>query len=172
MAVDVEAAAIAAAKGNQQALDDLLKAIYPDVLARCSRALPNVHDAEEAAQDGLLAISRSIASFEGRSAFSTWAYRIVGNRIIDTYRRLKRQRVSAAELPDLPADQRTSVIAGTQIDLLEAIEYTDNKFAEPVIMRDLCGLSYDEIALVLDVPVGTVKSRMSEGRKRISARLG
>lgn len=165
---DVEALALAASKGDARSLESLLGAIHGDVLARCNRALPNLHDAEEAAQDALVAISRSITGFEGRSAFTTWAYRIVGNRIIDTYRRLKRNRVSPAELPDLPADQRTSVIAGTEIDLLEAMEQTDTRFVEPVAMRDLCGLSYDEIARALDVPVGTVKSRVNEGRSRLS----
>lgn len=169
MHIDVEPLAVKAATGDSRALDQLLGAINADVLARCSRALPNRHDAEEASQDALLAIARSISSFAGRSKFSTWAYRIVSNRIIDTYRRLKRQRVSAAEIPDLPDDQRTSVIAGTQVDLLEAMEQTEDRLVEPVAMRDLCGLSYTEIAAELDLPIGTVKSRISEGRKRIGA---
>ena len=171
MAVDVEALAVAAAGGDAQALEALLGAIHGDVLARCSRALPNIHDAEEAAQDSLMAISQAIGAFEARSKFTTWAYRIVSNRIIDTYRRLKRHRIPVSEVADLPADRRTSVIAGTEIDLLEAMQNTDVRFVEPVAMRDLCGLSYAEIATALDIPVGTVKSRVSEGRQRLAARM-
>ena len=116
-----------------------------------------------------MAISQAIGSFESRSKFTTWAYRIVSNRIIDTYRRLKRHRIPVADAIELPADRRTSVIAGTEIDLLEAMENTDTRFVEPVAMRDLCGLSYAEIAVALDIPVGTVKSRVSEGRQRLAA---
>lgn len=171
MAPDIEQLAVAASSGDRRALDQLLAAVQPEVLVRCSRALPNLHDAQEAAQDALLAISTSIEQFEGRSKFTTWAYRIVSNRIIDTYRRLKRHRAAPHEIPDLPAAQRTSVIAGTEIDLLEAMEKVDTRFAEPVAMRDLCGLSYDEMALALDIPIGTVKSRVSEGRTRLARHM-
>jgi RNA polymerase sigma factor (sigma-70 family) len=165
---DVEELARRAAAGDARALNDLLIAITPDVKKRCQRVLPNALDAEEATQDALLAIARRIDRFEGRSRFSTWCYQVSTNAAVDTYRKLKRRFAEGAELPEqMTSDMRTSVIAGTRIDLLEALEQVDPRFAEAVVLRDVQGLDYAEIAAVLGVPEGTVKSRIHEGRKTL-----
>ena len=163
-----------AAAGDARALDDLLGAIRPDVLRHCGRVLPHPMDAEEACQDTLLAVARRIGSFEGRSRFSTWLYQVTANASLDTYRRLKRQfsGLSPDELPELTAVERTSVIAGTRIDLLDALEQVDDRVGEPVMLRDMLGMDYAEIAEVLGVPTGTVKSRIHEGRQSLQKILG
>lgn len=153
--------------GDVAARDALLAAVYQGVLERCARALPNRLDAEEAAQDTLLAVTRSIGSFDGRSKFTTWLYRVTSNRILDTYRRLKRHQVDPSEIPELEEERRTSVIAGMRVDLLEAMEAVADHYTEPVALRDLCGLDYQEIANELGIPLGTVKSRISEGRRQL-----
>lgn len=140
------------------------------VLARCQRVLVNSLDAEDACQDALIAISRRIGSFEGRSRFTTWLYPVVMNAAIDTYRRLRR-RASVAGTDDAlagqAADAHTSVQAGARVDILDALDHVDPRFAEPVLLRDLYQLDYAEIAEQLGVPVGTVKSRIHEGRKTL-----
>lgn len=85
---------------------------------------------------------------------------VSSNAAVDTYRRLKRRAIEGDELFEVTSDNRTSVIAGTRIDLLDALEEVDTRFGEPVVMRDLQGLDCAEIAQVLDVPVGTVESRI------------
>lgn len=162
-----EALARRAAEGDRRALDDLLSMVERDVFHRCLRILPNRLDAEEATQDALLTISRKISTFEGRSKFSTWLYRVSSNASIDTYRKLKRRAEDDNEIPEITDLHRTSVIAGTRIDLLDALEQVDARFAEPVVLRDVQGLDYSEIADLLDIPVGTVKSRIHEGRKTL-----
>lgn len=162
-----EALAIKAAGGDKRALDDLLSLIERDVFQRCLRILPNRMDAEEATQDAMLTVARRIGSFEGRSKFSTWLYRVSSNASVDTYRKLKRRSEDHNEMPELTDLNRTSVIAGTRIDLLDALEQVDARFAEPVVLRDVQGLDYSDIAELLDVPVGTVKSRIHEGRKTL-----
>lgn len=162
-----EGLAVAAAAGDARALDDLLSLIERDVFQRCLRVLPNRLDAEEATQDAMLTVAKRIGSFEGRSKFSTWLYRVSSNSAIDTYRRLKRRAEEGDELPEITDLNRTSVIAGTRIDLLDALDQVDPRFAEPVVLRDVQGLDYSEIAELLDVPVGTVKSRIHEGRKTL-----
>jgi len=164
---DLDALARAAVVGDAQALEELLRRAEPFVAQRCRAVLPNEHDAQEATQDALLAVAKRIGGFEGRAAFTTWLYRVSSNSAIDTYRRLKRHTVGRDELPELADDRRTSVIAGTRIDLLEAIEQVDPKFAEPVILRDIQGMDYAAIAAALDIPVGTAKSRIHEGRQQI-----
>src|SRR5919197_5884285 len=105
--------ALRAAKGDQAALNDLLRAIESDVLRQCARFLPCRQDAEEACQDALLQVARNIGRFEGRSRFSTWLHVVVANSARSTYRSLKRRSMEqAGELPDQrPDPRRTSVIA-------------------------------------------------------------
>jgi RNA polymerase sigma-70 factor (ECF subfamily) len=170
---DTEMLAARAAAGDQEALEQLLRRIEPEVLRRCGRFLPNRQDAEEAAQDALLQVSRRIASFEGRSKFSTWLYVVVANAARQTYRELKRrsgeQPLSPAQ-DDRPDPRTTSVIAGSRVDLLEALEHLERTrpvLVAPLVYRDICELEYDEIAERLDLPLGTVKSRLHEARRQV-----
>ncbi len=166
---DVDALARAAAAGDDAALQDLLSAVEPRVKRIVSRMLLHPQDAEEAAQDALLAVARNIAKFEGRSRFTTWLHAIASNSARSTYRSLKRRagELSAEELP-LSVDPRTtSVIAGSRLDLLEALETLGRdrpELVEPLVLRDVNELDYNEIARLLDVPLGTVKSRIHHAR--------
>jgi len=170
----VEELARAAAGGDRAALDRLLALVRPDVLRMCARLLPDRADAEEACQDTLLAVAQSIGRFEGRSAFRTWLYRIAANRSRSTYQVLRARflaEVAGDVLAETPARQRTSVVAGTRIDLLEALARLGPALAEPVVLRGMLGLAYAEIADGLGLPEGTVKSRIHEGRRRLRASL-
>jgi RNA polymerase sigma factor (sigma-70 family) len=165
---EIDAIGRRAAAGDTAALDALLVASRPLILARCRRFLPNPLDAEEAAQDALLAVARRITSFEGRAKFTTWMYQLTTNAAIDTYRKLKRRRSVLETPPELAATGSTpSVVAGARIDVLEAAEQLDGRLVEPVFLRDYCELDYAEIAELLDVPVGTVKSRIHDGRAKL-----
>jgi RNA polymerase sigma factor (sigma-70 family) len=166
--VDLDGLAAAAAGGDTSALDKLLAHIQPQVLRQCRRLLPNDLDAEEACQDALLSVARRIDRFERRSSFSTWLYRITVNAGLDTYRKLKR-RGSTVDLDsiELTTAQRTSVLAGNRIDLLDALEDIDPKFGVAVVLRDVYDLDYPEIAEAMDINEGTVKSRIHEGRKTL-----
>lgn len=163
----IEELARTAKAGDKRAMEELLALIEPDVMQRCQRILPHRLDAEEAAQDALMAVVRRIGSFEGRSKFSTWLYMVSSNAAVDTYRKLKRRATDPGEMPELTENRRTSVIAGTRIDLLDALEQVDAKFGEAVVLRDMQGLDYSEIADLLGIPTGTVKSRIHEGRQRL-----
>jgi RNA polymerase sigma-70 factor (ECF subfamily) len=172
---DLEDLARAASTGDPVAMDTLLVRVRPDVLRMCARFLPNREDAEEACQDTLLALARGLARFEGRSSFRTWLHRLAANRARSTYQRLRRRFVLEAAgvpLPDRPDPRRTSVVAGTRLDLLDALDHLTPEFAEAVMLRDILGLGYREIATLLEVPEGTVKSRIHEARRRLRDRLG
>jgi RNA polymerase sigma factor (sigma-70 family) len=169
----IERLALASAHGDAQALDALLAAIRPEVLRVCGRFLPHHEDAEEACQDALLAVARGITRFDGRSAFRTWLYRITANRARSTYQALRRRFAESAfeSLPERPDPRRTSVVAGTRVDLLDGLEALGAMFSEPLALRDVVGLNYQEIAALIQVPEGTVKSRVHEGRRRMKAWL-
>jgi RNA polymerase sigma factor (sigma-70 family) len=167
---DLDRLARDAAGGDREALDRLLVAVRPDVLRMSARFLPNREDAEEACQDTLLAVARGIAGFEGRAGFRTWLHRITANRSRSTYQALRRRFVAEAHaetMPDLPDPRRTSVVAGTRLDLLDALDAIGPDLAEPVALRDILGLPYREIAVLLDLAEGTVKSRIHQGRRRL-----
>jgi RNA polymerase sigma-70 factor (ECF subfamily) len=172
----LDALAARAAAGEQQALEELLVAIQPRVRRICGRMLLYPEDAEEAAQDALLLVSTRIQTFAGRSRFTTWLHAVASNSARSTYRSLKRR---AAELPtdELPtaADPRTtSVIAGSRLDFLEALEALSDDhpaLVEPLLLRDIQELEYADIAELLDIPVGTVKSRIHSARQIVQPML-
>ncbi|MEV4829933.1 RNA polymerase sigma factor [Micromonospora sp. NPDC049257] len=174
LANDIDDLAGAAARGEPGALDALLTAVRPEVLRLCGRLLPHREDAEEACQDALLAVTRGIDRFEGRSSFHTWLYQLTANRARSTYRALRRRwqvEADGVPLPDPPDPRRTSVVAGTRLDLLDALDAVRPEVAEALTLRDVLGLPYREIATLLDVPEGTVKSRVHLARRQVRQRL-
>jgi RNA polymerase sigma factor (sigma-70 family) len=169
---DVESLARIASGGDLAALNVLLVTVRPEVLRLCTRMLSNREDAEEACQDTLLAVARGIPRFDGRSAFRTWLYRIAANRSRSAYRRSRSRPDTGFEiLTDVVDSRRTSVVAITRLDLLDALARLAPELAEAVALRDLLGLSYGEIAVLQQVPVGTVKSRIHQARLRLRKRL-
>ncbi|KIH97000.1 sigma subunit sigma24 [Streptomonospora alba] len=164
--------------GDSAALDDLLRRIQPEVLRRCARFLPYRQDAEEACQDALLRVARNIGGFKGDSLFTTWLYTVVSNSARQTYRSMKRRSAEmpteSDRIPNHRDPRTTSVIAGSRIDLLEALDQLERdrpNLVAPLVLRDLCQMDYKEIATELDLALGTVKSRIHEGRKHVRASL-
>lgn len=173
---DVEALARRAARGDAAALDALLKAIQPDVLRRCGRFLPYQQDAEEACQDTLMKVAQHIRAFEGRSKFSTWLYTVTANCARQTYRSLKRRSAEQTTevMAERPDPRRTSVVAGSRLDLLEAFDRLEGvraELVEPIVLRDVVQMDYNEIAAQLGLPLGTVKSRIHDARAFVREQL-
>lgn len=161
--------------GDADALEVLLGAVQPRALSACRSVLPHLPDAEDACQEALLNVSRKIGSWHGRGRFTTWLHAVCVNSARSTYRRLKNQAVpadptelTAAGPLERPDPRTTSVIAGTRLDLLEAMEVIERdhpQLVQPLLLRDVHGLAYDEIAQLLEIPLGTVKAQIHHGRK-------
>ena len=170
--VDLDELAMRAAGGDRDALEDLLAAVQPRVRRICGRMLLYPEDAEEAAQDALLLVATKIGSFAGRSKFTTWLHAVASNSARSTYRSLKRRAAerSVDELPVHADPRTTSVIAGSRLDLLEALEVlgaSSPELVEPLVLRDVQELDYNEIARLLDAPLGTIKSRIHHARQAV-----
>jgi RNA polymerase sigma-70 factor (ECF subfamily) len=142
------------------------------VLNVCRGVLPHLADAEDACQDALINIAGKIGSWGGRGRFTTWMHVVAVNSARSTYRRLRNQATAAdpQEVGPLerPDPRTTSVIAGTRLDLLEALEVLERRhpqLVEPLLLRDVYGLPYDEIARLVDAPLGTVKAQIHHGRR-------
>ena len=97
------------------------------------------------------------------------------NSARSTYRRLRNQAVASDFLPlEKPDPRTTSVIAGTRLDLLDALETLEQdhpQYVEPLLLRDVYGLAYDEIAQQVGAPLGTVKAQIHHGRKLVRPML-
>ncbi|MBZ5735707.1 RNA polymerase sigma factor [Nocardioides sp. TRM66260-LWL] len=169
---EIDELARRAQDGDAAALDDLLRAVRPRALNVCRGVLPYTGDAEDACQEALLNIANKISTWGGRGRFTTWMHAVAVNSARSTYRRLKNQAVPADPTSfgvlDRPDPRTTSVIAGTRLDLLEAMETLEREhpqFVEPLLLRDVYGLPYEEIADLVGAPLGTVKAQIHHGRR-------
>jgi RNA polymerase sigma-70 factor, ECF subfamily len=176
MTEELEELGARAASGDKTVLPQLLQAIRPQVQRRVAKFLPYREDAEEAVQDTLLQVANKVHTFKGTGSFAGWVTIVATNQARQTYRSLKRRSVeqSAEVLPEAVDPRTTSVIAGSRLDLLEALEALESshpQLVQPLVLRDLGALSYAEIADELDVPLGTVKARIHQARKAVAERL-
>jgi RNA polymerase sigma-70 factor, ECF subfamily len=135
----------------------------------------NDADAADAAQDALVAIVRGLPRFDGRAAFTTWAYRIAANACLDELRRRKRRPdPGLPEVEHQPTDHAplTDQSVSDRLDLDAALAALPHDYRVAVTLRDQLGLEYAEIAAVLKIPVGTVRSRLARGRAALATSLG
>jgi RNA polymerase sigma-70 factor, ECF subfamily len=168
---EIDELARRAQDGDRDALEQVLGAIRGRILNVCRGVLPYTPDAEDACQEALLRIATKIESWGGRGRFTTWTHVIAVNSARSTYRRMKNQAVASdATTNDNPDPRTTSVIAGTRLDLLEAMETLERdhpQYVEPLLLRDVYGMAYDEIAEQVGAPLGTVKAQIHHGRKLV-----
>ncbi|MGF1599736.1 MAG: RNA polymerase sigma factor [Acidimicrobiales bacterium] len=163
-----------AAPSSAAALGALLQLIEDHHLARRTIRLVLVDNTEvdDAHQDVLIAIARSIGTYRGDAAFTTWLNTIARNTAIDHLRR-RRDTNSLDQTPetfDTTARRLSSLIA-TNTDLHAAINQLPDHYREAVRLRDIDGHTYHHIAQLLDIKIDTVKSRISRGRALLAATL-
>lgn len=160
---------------SSAALDRLLREQHPRIRAVCLRILGNHADADDAAQNALIQITRSIGSFDERSSLNTWVYRIATNAALDEVRRRNRRPLSLVDEVD-PSSSVTTVDDTARVDdrdeMSAALNAIPEEYRVAVVLRDIGDLDYDEIAEVLGVPGGTVRSRIARGRARLADLLG
>ncbi len=165
--------AAAAAKGDRAALDALLRRHAGLIHAVCRRVLANPDDALDASQEALLAIARRIDTFDGRAKFTTWCYRVATNAALDEARRRGRRPTPAETLPEARDDGPSlDEAVADQLDIDAALGRLSPGHRAAVALRDLVGLDYAEIARVLGIPPGTVRSRIARGRAALADQLG
>jgi RNA polymerase sigma-70 factor (ECF subfamily) len=161
-----------ASAGERAALETLLERHVDRIHAVCRRILGNPEDALDATQEAMIAVARGIGRFDGRSAFTTWLYRVATNAALDEGRR-KARRPRPVDPPAEAAWVASPEDAvGARLDVDAALGDLPEEFRVAVVLRDLCDLDYAEIAEVLGVPAGTVRSRIARGRSGLAEALG
>ena len=160
-------------KRDEAAFEELIRQYEKKVYTLCFRMCGNSEDAEEAAQDAFLALWRGIDRFRQESSLSTWIYRLATNACIDTLRRRKKQSGSVSlddeelfvdAVDTSPQPQETVEHRETQKLLQEGLSALSEEYRKVLILREIEGLSYTEIAESASIELGTVKSRISRGR--------
>jgi RNA polymerase sigma-70 factor (ECF subfamily) len=176
--LDDRALVTAAQAGDRAAMDQLLRGQHDRIHAVCRRITGNESDAADATQEALIAVVRGLHRFDGRSAFSTWVYRIATNASLDELRRRKRRPLSVVrdddrfdQEPSDPGWDRPFDQIDDRDEVEAALLEVPDDFRIPVVLRDVADLDYAEIAATLDVPIGTVKSRIARGRGMLAAAL-
>ena len=170
----------AAQSGDRGALDQLLRRHYDRVHSVCRRVTGSASDADDACQEALIKIVRNLPRFDGRSSFGTWAYRIATNASLDELRKRQR-RPSLQVVDDGVADRDANLVdrAATgrfdrvddQLEIDAALVGLSEDFRVVVVLRDVVDLDYQEIADLLDIPLGTVKSRIARARSQLAETL-
>src|SRR3981081_2414765 len=156
--------------GLSDAVDVLLRRHQDRVFGLAYRILGNRADALDASQEVFVVVFRKAASFRHQSAFATWLYRLTVNACNDHARRRSRLP-QPAEVVDVASPDAIGR-ADDRLAIAGAMRRLPLEQRTAVIMRDLLGLSYEEIAQATDTAVGTVKSRISRGRAALAGGLG
>lgn len=168
----------AAREGDQHAFEQLIGLYEKRVFALTTRMCRNPADAEEAAQEAFLSAWQGLKFFRGESSFSTWLYRLASNACVDLMRKEGRHQAAAGpslndeevvlELPDeAPTPHALAERAELREQIEEGLAALPEEYREVLVLREIHQQSYDEISEILSLDLGTVKSRISRGRKKL-----
>ncbi|HHW32327.1 MAG TPA: sigma-70 family RNA polymerase sigma factor [Clostridiaceae bacterium] len=174
-----------AKNGDVVAFEELIEKHQKKVFNLALRMLGNHEDAYDIAQEVFIKVYKAIKNFKEESSFSTWIYRIATNTCLDELRRrknknivyidediksedsdMKRQLEDSGPTPDLITEKKE-----IKRIIYNAIEKLPDQHKSALILRDIQGFSYEEIARILECPEGTVKSRINRGRKTLKEML-
>jgi RNA polymerase sigma-70 factor (ECF subfamily) len=168
--------------GDVQAYDILVRRYKDQLLNFVFRFVGNRTDAEDIVQETFLRVYRNKHMYKEIAKFSTWVYTIAGNLAKTELRRRKRHKIFSVsnfineerdfDIPDREHSPERKVDSSIQENYIQkAIEKLPIKFKEVIILRDIQGFAYEEISQILDIPLGTVKSRVNRGRLKLQEDL-
>ena len=169
-----------ASGGDPAAFETLMSAHESRMYAVALRMCGSREDAQDCLQEAMIRVYRAMSSFKGQSSFATWVYRITMNSCLDELRRRKNRTATSLDaLLDngfAPSDEndtpeRHSLQNEQRRCIERAIAELPEDMRSAIVLRDIQGCSYEEIAQVLDANVGTIKSRISRGRERLRSVL-
>lgn len=176
--------------GDQGAFDEMVTRYWDRIFGMVNQLLRNQQDAEEVTQDAFIRAHRALGNFRGESSFSTWLYQIATNLARNRYWywwRRKRDRSISFEAPlgtdsdatladVFPAEvvsPEDATVTQEFVDRVAAgMEQLSEKHREILVLRNVQNLSYEEVAEILKISVGTVKSRIARARESLREKLG
>ncbi|PKK91187.1 MAG: RNA polymerase subunit sigma-24 [Candidatus Wallbacteria bacterium HGW-Wallbacteria-1] len=178
-----------AARGVPEAFEELLTRYEKRIFQLCLFYLKNHEEANDAAQETFIKVYKAIGRFKGKSKFYTWLYSIAVNtcksKLKIWHRRFWKEALSLDEplvltdnrkverlVADWSSNPERILIRAEGMDALrKAIQTLPGKYMLPVVLKDIQAISYEEISEILEINIGTVKSRLHRGRAMIAAKL-
>jgi RNA polymerase sigma-70 factor (ECF subfamily) len=160
-----------AAAGDTEAFRRLVERYERLVLGVAYTVLGDRHAAEDAAQEAFLRLHRALPRYRAEAAFGTWVFRLAVTAALDQRRRLARRAAAPLALPPLESLQATPEQRAEAAELLVAMAALSPALRAPVVLREVYGYEYAEIAELLGKPVGTVKAAVHRGRAALLEEL-
>lgn len=167
-------------RGDRAAFTSLVERHQTRVYNLALRMTGNPQDAADATQDAFIQALRKLSGFRGESAFTTWMHRVTVNACYDILRKRRRQPMLhvVSDDPDAPTHEpgppepdHADEVTGS-LDAQEALRRVPEEFRAVLVLADVHDLPFQEIARILDIPVGTVKSRAHRGRLALAKAMG
>lgn len=163
--------------GEMRAFDTIVERYEHRVYSIAFRMTGNIEDARDAMQDVFLSALRALRSFRGDAQLSTWFHRVAVNASLDVLRKRKRHTTQPLEeAGERPSDdvspEDAAARAARAVEVQRALQDVREDYRTVLVLHDLQDLDYAEVAEALDIPVGTVKSRLHRARIEIAALLG
>jgi RNA polymerase sigma-70 factor, ECF subfamily len=159
----------AARSGDLGAFETLVRRYQGDIWRLCFQLVHDEHLADDITQDTFVRAFRFMRRYRAESKFSTWLFSIARNCAMDEMRRsARRSRLARRVESEAPPRARTDQ---TSIEVRDVLANLPLGLREPIVMIDMFGMSYREVAAVLRVPEGTVKSRVHRGRQQLARQL-
>lgn len=158
-----------AAQGDQAAFTALVRRHEDRVFGIAVRMTGDRADALDATQDTFVSVYRHAGTFQGDAAFTTWLYRVAVNATRDVLRKRRRLPEPVEELPEREAPGTApEETVDLRMDLAQALAQLPDEYREAVLLHDVGAVPYEEIAKITGAALGTVKSRISRGRRRLA----
>ncbi len=160
--------------GQARGLEQCYRVYGARVYRICRNLLPQNTDAEDATQEVFLKVMERIGQFEGRASFSTWLHRIAVNHCLNRIEKERRRQTSALDdsLPDSrPSPSEASALAEGNERFESFLRRLPPMQRAVLVLREVEQMSYTEISEALEIPEGTVMSRLARGRERLASML-
>lgn len=161
-----------AVAGDARAFHQLVDAHADYLYSVACAMLGKGPDAEDVVQDAFIAAMKGLRHFEGRAALRTWLVAILVRQVAVLRRKRRAMQALPEEAMSDPAGHRDAASADARMDVMHVLAQLSPEHREILVLRELEGMSYDEIAAALGVPRGTVESRLFRARQEIRNRFG
>jgi RNA polymerase sigma-70 factor, ECF subfamily len=172
---DLEATVERCRTGDEEAWHALVGATIAPIYRLCASFAPSAAEAEELTQDVYFKLWESLERYNPGSNFMAWAWRVAKNLLIDAHRRSRRERQAAwldpevlDRLPGADNPQKTAEHRQRLRLIVRGLGQIDPELAHLVLLRDFAGMAYQEMAEALELPLGTVKSRLNRARLELA----
>ncbi|MEG0585124.1 MAG: sigma-70 family RNA polymerase sigma factor [Christensenellaceae bacterium] len=160
-----------AQKGDNDAFCELISTYESKIYNIAYKFMRNTHDAQDAAQEAIIKMYANLSKFHFNASFSTWMYRVVANTCLDLLRKQK-SSVPIEDYADFMISKEgnpdeKAINHELRHNIRQALKLLPQKYMEIIVLRDVQGLSYEEVSKILKLSDGTVKSRLSRGRQKL-----